>query len=129
MAGIGLNAKRTYTLVPASTTVTANYAPGGTQTNSNHNGARITINVASITGTSVTYTITGVDPISGLSTGTILASAAQAAAATIDLIIFPGATVTANRGISSVMPLKWKITTTGTWTSLTHSVYVELFGV
>ncbi len=133
MAGINYQAKRTYTLVPTAAAAgsgTSVTLGSGVQTNGNHIGARITINITAYTSGSITYTVQGIDPVTGTaSTGTILASAALAATGAIDLIIMPGSTVVANRSIGSVMPLKWRIQQTGTFSGITHSIYVEHFGV
>lgn len=121
-----LNPKRVYVL-RASTADGASNITGTTQKNGHYyKGLKVTINLSAITGTSVTFTLEGLDPISGLSSGTLLASAAKTATGTFTLTIYPGLTETANVDSADVLPLWWRIKTTGTYTVCTWSAYAEL---
>ena len=121
-----LSPKRCYVLRP-STADGASNITGTTQKNGHYyRGVKVTINLSALTGTSATYTIEGLDPISGNASGTLLASAAKTATGTFTLTIYPGIAETANVDQSDVLPIWWRIKTTGTYTVCTWSAYAEL---
>ena len=94
------------------------------QTNYNHRGALIYINVTSITSSpSVVFTVTGKDPIGVTNYNTILTSAAITGTGLTVLKIYPGVTVSANVAVSDVLPRTWRVTAThGNADSITFSV-------
>lgn len=117
--------KRTYTL-RASTADGSTNVTGATQKNGHlYRAARITVRLSAFTGTSVTFTLEGLDPISGVAY-TLLASAAETAAATVPLIIQPGAVAVTNKVLNEPLPIWWRIKTTGTYTVCTWSAHAEL---
>lgn len=74
----------------------------------------------------VTFTIQGLDPVSG-KWYDILASAALAAVATTVLRVFPGSTVTANLKENAALPRTWRVKTThSAATNFTYSVGANL---
>jgi len=78
------------------------------------------------TSPSTTFTILGVDPLSG-KTWTILASAAITAVGTVLLRIHPDLTASAGLIAKDVLPAAWKVTVThGNGTSHTYSVSAHL---
>lgn len=80
------------------------------QTNPLSRGLQLNINITSITGTAPTLTVTiqGKDPVSGVYYP-LLTSAALAAAGLTSLTLYPGATVAAMVAASQVLPLTWRI--------------------
>lgn len=90
----------------------------------NTQGARnvtLDIDVASITGTSVTFTVHGYDDAAA-EWFSILASTAQTTAGRVALSIGPDIATAANVGAQRVLPLRIKVTTTGTWNPAVFSV-------
>lgn len=89
-------------------------------------GALVYINVTSVTSTpSVTFTISGVEPVGETNSHTILASAAVTATGLTVLKIYPGLTAAANAVASDIMPEKCKLVAThGNANSITYSVTV-----
>lgn len=119
--------KRPY-ILRASTADGAANITGATQKNGHaYKGVRITPVVTSFTGTSVTFTLEGLDPITGGAYTLLAAAAISAASATpVPLLIYPGAIAVANKVLNEVLPIWWRIKTTGTYTVCTWSVYAEL---
>lgn len=119
--------KRSY-ILRASTADGAANITGVTQKNGHYyKGLRLSIVVSAITGTSVTFTIEGLDPLTGGAYTLLAAAAISAASATpVPLIIYPGAIAVANVVLNQTLPLWWRIKTTGTYTVCTSSVYAEL---
>jgi hypothetical protein len=94
-------------------------------TNTQYKGVKVYIDVTAFSGTSITFTLA--DSATGTTYTTVLASAALAATGQVVLTVYPGLTETANIDASAVLGRKWKITTTGTITSVTYEVtYVML---
>ena len=117
--------KRTYVL-RASTADGSSNITGATQKNGkSYKGVKLAINISAFTGSSVTFTLEGLDPISGTAY-TLLASAAKSGTGAFTLTLYPGVTETANVDQSDVLPIWWRIKTTGTYTVCTWSVYAEL---
>lgn len=106
-----------------STTITAHGTPD-TFTNTSFVGLRLHIDISAFSGTSITFTIQGVDPVSG-DTYTVLASAAKSTTAPFTLTVAPGITATANVSVNEPAPYQWKLLTSGTITSVTYSVKCE----
>lgn len=79
------------------------------------------IDVASITGTSVTFTVHGYDDAAA-EWYSILASTAQTTAGRTALSIGPDIVTAANVGACRVLPLRVKVVTTGTWNPAVFSV-------
>ncbi len=117
--------KRKYDLLPSA--VRTDHITGNQvlQYNAEYRGLRLTINISAFTGTSITFTIVGVDPISGL-TYTLLASAAKSAAGLFTLLVAPAATAAANVAVVDLLPEQWKLVPSGVITSVTYSVRAEL---
>ena len=116
--------KKKYTLL-ASAARTDHAATGVTQYNQGYKGLRLTIDISAFSGTSITFTVKGVDPISGNSY-TLLASAAKSATGTFYLLIYPGCVAVANSVANEVLPAQWNLTSSGTITSVTWSAHAEL---
>lgn len=119
--------KRSY-ILRASTADAAANITGTTQKNGHYyKGLRLSIVVSAFTGTSVTFTIEGLDPITG-GAYTLLAAAAITASSTtpVPLLIYPGAIAVTNVVLNQTLPIWWRIKTTGTYTVCTSSVYAEL---
>ena len=86
-------------------------------------GARdlsVDINVTAITGTSVTFTVEGYDASAG-TYFTLVAGVAITAAGRQVLSVGPDFPVTANVSAARVLPLAFRITTTGTWNPATFT--------
>lgn len=116
--------KKKYTLL-ASAARTDHTATGVTQYNQGYKGLRLTIDISAFSGTSITFTVYLVDPISG-NTVSLLASAAQTGTGTIYLHIYPGAVAVANKVANEVLPAQWNLTSSGTITSVTWSAHAEM---
>jgi len=117
--------KRTYVL-RASTADGATNITGTTQKNGqSYKGVTVHINLATFTGSSVTFTLETLDPISGNAI-TLLASAAKSSAAYFTLKVYPGCVAVANSVLNEALPIWWRIKTTGTYTVCTWSAYAEL---
>ena len=80
------------------------------QNNAQCRGVVVGVNITAITGTSPTLTVTiqGKDTASG-EYYTLLASAALTAVGFTELMVYPGATVTANVAASSPLPQTWRV--------------------
>ncbi len=78
------------------------------QTNYNAKGVIITIDLTILNSTSLTFTITYKDSLSG-KYQTLLASTALVGTGTTSLTIYPGATVTANLSLSMPLPRIYRI--------------------
>lgn len=101
-----------------------------TQTRNYYYGLQVVIDITTLTGTApaVTFTIQGVDAVSG-KFFTVLATTALAATGTTILTVYPGATVAANATVSTPLPYQWRViyTTSGTAvTNLTATVAAYL---
>lgn len=95
-----------FTLTAATTS-----ANGADQDNFVGRGLHVTVDLTAFSGTSITVTIEGKDPLSG-KYYTLLASAALAAVATTVLKVYPGLTAAANTVASDILPRVWRVKTT-----------------
>src|SRR5436190_9593789 len=118
--------KRVYNLLESAARTDHTTGIPGVQYNTRYKGLRLTINISAFSGTSITYTVTGVDPISA-ATYTLLASAAKSATGVFTLTVAPATTAAANVAVVDTMPEQWKLVPSGTITSVTYSVRAELF--
>jgi len=91
---------------------------------SSYRGAKFYIDITALTGTSLTFTIQAVDPVTG-NVSTVLASAAKTGTGPFTLTVYPGTTTVANVALSDVMPRRWQITVTGTFTNATYAIAYE----
>lgn len=112
------------TLVAAGAKGTANTASAVQKNNGLYKGIRITFDISVITTTDVTFTIQGVDPISG-NAYDLLASAAKSSVTTFSMLIYPGAVAVANVVLNQTIPAWWKLTPSGTHATLNYSAHVE----
>ena len=91
-------------------------------------GLIVGINIATITGTAPTLTVTiqGKDPHSG-TYYTLLASAALVAAGYTELIVMAGTTVAAGVAASRPMPIDWRVITAigGTTPAVTATISAQ----
>lgn len=95
---------------------------GSDQTNFNHRGIIVVVDITVYTAGSLTITISAKDSLSGKYKA-LLTSSALAAAATTQLIVYPGATVAANLAVSVPLPRVWKIdVAVGDATAITYSI-------
>jgi hypothetical protein len=119
--------RSTFNLLPSAAR-TDHTATGSAlrKVNSSYAGLRLTIDITAFTGTSITFTIQGVDPVGATDTYTLLASAALAATGVTSLLIYPGCVAAANLVANIVLPELWQVTATGTITSVTYSLRAEL---
>lgn len=97
------------------------------QSNWQYRGVRLYLDVSAVSGTSPTLDakVQTKDPVSGTWVDLPNASFAQKTGAGTDtLVIFPGVTATANRGVSDALDKNWRIDYTigGTSPSFTFSV-------
>lgn len=96
--------------------------------NSFDTGVMVHVSLEAITGTSITVSLYGVDPVTGRVTGSaLLASSALAAAGYVTLTISPGVATVSNASLQAVAPRILRIIITGTITSYTVDVTVENF--
>lgn len=124
---ISVSPKKSYILLPSAARTDHTTGVPGTQYNGGaYRGVRITINITAFAGTSITFTLVGVDPVGGVSTYPLLASAALAAPGATPLLVYPGATAVANAIANTVLPTQWQLVPSGTITSVTYSCHVEL---
>lgn len=96
------------------------------QYNKRCKGIRLTINITAFTGTSITFTLVGIDPTAGTTSGTLLASAAKSATGIFTMTVYPGITVAANVSAADLLPEQWKLVPSGTITTVTYGVRAEL---
>ena len=122
---VAIMPKKFYTLLASAARTDHTTGIPGVQYNQHYRGLRLTIDISAFSGTSITFTIYAVDPISG-NTVSLLASAAQTGTGTIYLHIYPGAVAVANKVANEALPYQWKLTPSGTITSVTYSVHAEL---
>ena len=87
---------------------------------------RVHISLEDIDGTSITVTLTAVDPVTGRASATVLASSALNAAGYVTLTIGPGVATVANASLQTVAPRILRTTITGTITDYDVSVVAEL---
>ena len=87
---------------------------------------RVHISLEDIDGTSITVTLTAVDPVTGRVSATVLASSALNAAGYVTLTIGPGVATVANASLQTVAPRILRTTITGTITDYDVSVVAEL---
>lgn len=87
---------------------------------------RVHISLEDIDGTSITVTLTAVDPVTGRASATVLASAALNAAGYVTLTIGPGVATVANASLQTVAPRILRTTITGTITDYDVSIVAEL---
>ena len=83
--------------------------------NYNARGVRLFLNITAATGTTPTLDIKvqAKDSVSGTYHDlTGVAFAQQTTTASLDLVLYPGATVTANRSVSSPLPRTWRLVAT-----------------
>jgi hypothetical protein len=92
-------------ITAAGATVGSNSADQG---NINWRGVKVVINMTVVGTGSITATIQGKDPVSGVYY-TLLASAAIAANGTTVLTVYPGLTPTANVTANDVLPDVWRV--------------------
>lgn len=83
-------------------------------------GVTIYLNITAFTGTSITFTVEGYDVSNG-AYFTLLASAAKSSTGRFTLTIDPRVAVSANVAIQLAIPKRWRITPSGTITSVTYS--------
>ena len=88
-------------------------------------GAVVHIALESITGTSITVTLTGVNPVTGRVSATLLASAALNAAGYTTLTIAPAVATVSNVALNAIAPRILRITITGTITNYDLDLSVE----
>ena len=87
----------------------------------------IHISMEAITGTSITFTITAKDPVTGRATAAaVLASAAITAAGYSTLTIGPGVATVSNVSLQAIAPRVLSIVPTGTFSSAEYVVTAEL---
>ncbi len=86
-------------------------------------GIRVDIDITAFTGTSITFTIETYDRAKG-GYVTELASAALVAAGHTILQVSPNSTAAANLAVNRIVPKRWRVTPSGTITSVTYSVLV-----
>ena len=85
------------------------------------------IAMEAITGTSITFSIWEINPVTGrLKAAATLATAAMTAAGYATLTIGPGVATVANAALSTIAPKQFNITPTGTFSSANYDVSVEL---
>lgn len=118
--------KTIFTHTPSTTITTGAHLTPTNYTNSQFTGIRLHIDISAFSGTSITFTLQGVDPVSG-DAYTVLASAAKSSAAPFTLTVAPGIAATANVSANEPAPYRWNLVTTGTITSVTYSVRCEYF--
>lgn len=88
-------------------------------------GVKVYIDITAFSGTSITFTLSGLDPASG-TVYTVLASAAKSATGAFQLTVAPWVATAANVSLSDIAPSKLRLTTSGTITSVTWQASVEL---
>ena len=102
---------------------------GDDMTNLSGAGAVFLVNITTLTGTSptLTFTIQGKHPVSGV-TYTILTSAVFAATGANLLRVFPGLGAVANQAVNDILPRTFRViaVTGGTVTNATYTVEVAL---
>jgi len=85
---------------------------GPAQTNFNHKGVQLGLNVTQISAsTSITFTIQGQDAVSG-AWYSILSSAAISTVSFARLTVYPGVTTAANAAANDVLPRTWRVVAT-----------------
>jgi hypothetical protein len=120
------SAKRTYPLLPSAARTDHTTGNQVTQTNGGvYKGLRLTIDISAVGTVSITFTIKGVDPISG-NVYTLLASAAKSSTGTFTMLIYPGCVAVANAVLNEVLPSRWVLVPSGTIDTATYSVHAEL---
>jgi len=129
--GTTFDRKRGNVDLPAVLTVTnaSGNANSPDQTNYNHRGLQLGINISAATGTSPTFqvTIQGKDPASG-TYYTLLQSAELTTAGFTLLTVYPGAPATANISANAPLPRTWRISIVigGTSPSFSASIGASL---
>lgn len=88
-------------------------------------GVKFYIDITAWSGTSVTYTVQCVDPVTG-SLSTVLASAAKSATGAFTLTVAPDIASVTNVALADFAPRIFRLQTSGTITSVTHTVSYEL---
>ena len=78
------------------------------QINYNGRGCKVFINITVFSGTSITFTIQGKDPVSS-TYYTILAGAAQTGTGTVLMSVYPSLTASANVTANDVLPRTWRL--------------------
>lgn len=89
-----------------------------------YRGIKFYIDISAFSGTSITFTVQALDPISG-AVSTVLASAAKTTTGAFVLTVYPGSATAANVSLQDAAPRRWQITTSGTITSVTYSISYE----
>jgi len=85
------------------------------QTNHCARGIRINLNITAVAGTSPTLDVKLQSKCPSSGTYTDIPGAAfaqQTGAASLDLVVYPGAVTTANRSVASVLPRTWRVVAT-----------------
>lgn len=91
-------------------------------------GAEVYLNVSNAGTGSITLTIQGKDPTSGVYY-TVLSGAAVTTNSFNKYQVFPGAATTANVSVNDLMPFKWRVVVTSNNSNpMTYSVGVTVFG-
>lgn len=89
-----------------------------------YRGLKVYVDISAFTGTSITFTLQALDPISGTAS-TVLASAAKSATGAFTLTVAPGVATAANVALGDYAPDRWQLQQSGTITSVTYSVAYE----
>jgi hypothetical protein len=89
-----------------------------------YRGLRLNIDITAFSGTSITFTLQSLDPLTG-TVSTVLASAAKTGTGAFTMTVYPGITAAANVSLSDFMSRRWQITTSGVITSVTYAISYE----
>ena len=116
-----LRAPNTF-LYRSSTTITSHAANPTNLYSEGARGVRFDIDITAFTGTSITYTVQFYDLGAG-TWRTLLASAAKSATGQTTLQITPDLAASANLIVQAIVPERLRILTSGTITSVTHSIF------
>ena len=87
---------------------------------------KVHVALEAIDGTSITVTLTEINPVTGRISGTVLASAALNAAGYVTLTIGPGVATVSNVSLGTIAPRILRTTITGTITTYDVSIVAEL---
>lgn len=123
--------ERTQYVYRAPTTRTGDALFTGDEINcERHLGVRFTIDISAQSSIAQTYVIEYKDPIGG-DWVSLLESASKTGAGTFTLTVGPGVATASNVSVQTYVPavIRLVVKSGSTATSVTDSVYVELFGV
>lgn len=118
-SGLGMSYTKEGVLFPSA--ARTSHASSPTQTAPGAEGVRVDIDITAFSGTSITFTVQYYDPGKG-DWLTLLASAALSATGHTTLHIHPAMTAAANSIAAAILPRRWRVTPSGTITSVTYSV-------